>query len=775
MWPPQLWKCLFLTLVPQLILTEAKIEIRTNINAHYAITTVKAPFSTGNTSKDVTFEMNLIPEAFISSFSITADGLECKATVEDIETAENIFYEAVELGQTAGRVYHENHGDKQRFETTVTMKENTEGFFLLKFEHQVLKDDIHNHFNVKIPVGTSQFYGNWSVRIDIMEDYKIDTIQHDMEIFVIDYDKDYNRKKTSLSDGFRQSVRKVKSQSNHKQVFFSGSLAAPNDPDKYYNGLFSVNYTTNPGAKQMETFVSATQCGAIISQNLVLNERPSLDIIAVLDTSNSMNRDNKLTDTLEAVIGIFLESNEELTEDDRVTFIRFDTEVDNLGTYNWGRELRMKGRKVLANIEAEGWTDINGAIDTALSVAETHITEGSKDIPLIVLYTDGIPEGNSTTPWIITDKTKIIDNVQRNNTRCIPIYSIAIGNNADLGFLRKISQGQTNCGEAYGYNIDSNLTKNLEDTFEKLRRPVYSSKPEISIKSDCVDENKLKNDLIALSGKKFANTGIELINIPFKADIPLNQSCEVEIIYTSIVANKLVKEQLKICFPEGRKVKKSRYIKLRDLSKKCPTPEELDGRPVKIPEGDFLDRLREYRDITKKLISSDSIDRDTLIERAKKASFVVEYLTEMVVVVKSNSDKCEEIGSTPQFTRHNSEREIPDIQPDQYTCKLTICNKSRFRGKCVYVYDEELSQMKEGYESLGPDEISSMSIEEGELGNCQGYSLCTEENYEGESKVFLPGEYPGFREMGLFYQETRSLKTQSTVRPRPQVEFDYYG
>merc|ERR1711962_384386 len=242
MWPPQLWKCLFLTLVPQLILTEAKIEIRTNINAHYAITTVKAPFSTGNTSKDVTFEMNLIPEAFISSFSITADGLECKATVEDIETAENIFYEAVELGQTAGRVYHENHGDEQRFETTVIMKENTEGFFLLKFEHQVLMDEIHNHFNVKIPVGTTQFYDNWSVRIDIMEDYKIDTIKHDMEISTY-----IGGEETSLSDSFRQSVRNKAP--NHKQVFFSGSLAAPDDTDNYnyYEGHFSVNYTTNPG------------------------------------------------------------------------------------------------------------------------------------------------------------------------------------------------------------------------------------------------------------------------------------------------------------------------------------------------------------------------------------------------------------------------------------------------------------------------------------------------------------------------------------------------
>merc|ERR1719167_1869352 len=101
------------------------------------------------------------------------------------------------------------------------------------------------------------------------------------------------------------------------------------------------------------------------------------------------------------------------------------------------------------------------------------------------------------------------------------------------------------------------------------------------------------SDVTALSGKKFANTDIELINIPFKTNISPGKPCEVDITYTSFVANTYVIEELKICYHQGKRV----YEKLTDLSLTCPaiiqTPKEVHEK------GYFIDNLREYREKAK--------------------------------------------------------------------------------------------------------------------------------------------------------------------------------
>jgi len=482
--------------------------------------------------------------------------------------------------------------------------------------------------------------------------------------------------------------------------------------------------------------------------------------------------DDKLDITMEAVVGTILKSNGGLREEDRVTLIQFNTEIVDLGTFTGGRRDRRNARKILSDITASGWTDIKGAIDKALDVAERHREEGSTDIPLIVIYTDGKPEGGRDTS-IESNTARIRDIVRRRNTRCIPIYSVAIGQGADINFTRDVSKD--NCGLAYDFNVGDYLIEELEEVFKEIRVPIYSSKPEISVKSDCVDESKFQNDLSRLYGKKFANTtDYDLINIPFNTSIPLSQACDVEIIYSAIVANKPVKEELKLCFPQGREARR-RFQKLTDLSQDCSR--RVPGPPVKIPEGDFVKRLRQYRDIVEQ-VNDYTADREALTEIAKDANFVVDGLTSLVAVVQEGSDQCQPIeriiGSA--FFHHSPPLLSLETEPassDEFSCQLLACDKSSFRGLCVTIYDEEMERMEVG--SLGPDSISSMRISEGD-GGCPGYILYTEENYQGDSNLFLPGEYKGFRDMGILYQEARSLKAKSRIRPRPvQDTEDYYN
>jgi len=415
------------------------------------------------------------------------------------------------------------------------------------------------------------------------------------------------------------------------------------------------------------------------------------------------------------------------------------------------------------------------ALTRALEVAEEHIGEGSTDIPLIVMYTDGKPEGGLETNFV-TDREQIKGSVRsKNSGRCIPLYSIAIGEDADFSFVHDLSQDS--CGRAYRFQTDSQLIDNMESIFEEIRVPISYSIPQITVKSQCVDEQRLQNDLLALSGKKFDNTSdFELISIPFLETVSLRQPCEVELTYTAIVQNRPIKEEIKLCFPEGRKAQR-RFQKLTDITKPCSR--RIRGPPVKIPRGDYLERLREYREITQsaKEVEESNGDREALVERAKEAHFVVEDVTALVVVVQSDNDQCSPYRqvevirpvshsrTSESITRPVPFENIPNENGDEKgtltdaPCSLKACDKSEFRGSCVTVAASELPKLGTDQFTLGPDTIASLEISQTfSDDNCPGYVLYTEEEFQGDSTTFFPGRYSGFRELGIVYQETRSIR-----------------
>jgi len=297
--------------------------------------------------------------------------------------------------------------------------------------------------------------------------------------------------------------------------------------------------------------------------------------------------------------------------------------------------------------------------------------------------------------------------------------------------------------------------------------------------------------LLALSGKKFDNTSdFELISIPFLESVSLRQPCEVELTYTAIVQNQPIKEEIKLCFPEGRRAQR-RFQKLTDISKPCSR--RILGPPVKIPRGDYLERLREYREITQSARDSNG-DREALVERAKNAHFVVEDITALVVVVQSDNDQCSRyspptgngnvehfapirpnqpltgesvplsLTSTTQppftttFTTRRSSRPESGTVTDN-PCWVTACDKSDFRGFCVSVKAAEFPKLGTDQFKLGPDQIASLEITQAFSDDeCLGYVLYTEEGFQGDNSVFTPGRYSGFRELGIVYQETRSIR-----------------
>ena len=82
-----------------------KVEIVSKIIYRYAQTVVKSIMTnTFNTSQEVTFNMTLSEEAFISNFTVTSGGEESVAQVMDCQEAIQKYKDARDLGKTAGGV-----------------------------------------------------------------------------------------------------------------------------------------------------------------------------------------------------------------------------------------------------------------------------------------------------------------------------------------------------------------------------------------------------------------------------------------------------------------------------------------------------------------------------------------------------------------------------------------------------------------------------------------------------------------------------------------------
>merc|ERR1711962_1380783 len=158
--------------------------------------------------------MELIPEAIISDFSVTANGYVCDENVRDVG---DIFSGRVRPRDYDGIFQHIGNSQFETLRGGIRIKENTQGYFHLKFEHPVLKNHIDNNYKIKIPVKTSQFYSNWSVMIDIIEDHRINRIKPYMEM--------YENWKDN-SNNFTQNKRNVQNEelTNKEVILFEGTL-----------------------------------------------------------------------------------------------------------------------------------------------------------------------------------------------------------------------------------------------------------------------------------------------------------------------------------------------------------------------------------------------------------------------------------------------------------------------------------------------------------------------------------------------------------------------
>jgi hypothetical protein len=618
------------------------------------MTEVAASIRTGDSAELVTFEVAVPKDAFLTGFEISVNGITCTATVEEIEEAMRMFDDAVSSRQNAGITRAYSFGQSQTFSTQFNMQPNSQGVFILTYETSVERPngDVNQKYEIDLPIETAM-YTNLYITINVNEDFYLlpTSVENSAKLAYLQEDQEFPEELIEIpirDERILKTISKVKK--NNWIFYFKSTLnrgPSGNDCQEEYEygeanicyaglkGGFKVKYDVRKRRKQLETFVTQYDVAAFISPNPNLNKNIATDIIVVMDTSGSMGKNNKLRHSMDAVADSVLD---QLKAIDRISLIEFNTDVKFLGEFYGTKRDRRRARKGLAETTPNGWTNINDALITAIEIGNGHVDDGSESVPVIIVYSDGTPQGQGE---IETDKEVIRNNVKAHNSKCFPIYSMGIGEDADIEFLQELSND--NCARSFDLtnsSLGKPLYLDLEDVYGFLQLPVYSRNIKLSVNSTCIKNESLINDLDLLQGIKFIKSSkpsIEMANANFDQNIPEDTPCEVVVEYKATVQNKPVKEAVKICFPNGRS---GHHQKIR-VTSPCPSAISSIRRSNPTPDTPFITRLRQYKEI-KKQTEHDlkDVERRQLAEEAKTAKFVVEGLTALVVIGNRESSQC---------------------------------------------------------------------------------------------------------------------------------------
>jgi Ca-activated chloride channel family protein len=148
------------------------------------------------------------------------------------------------------------------------------------------------------------------------------------------------------------------------------------------------------------------------------------DVMIVLDQSGSMEGE-KIGQALDAVHFIL----DHLNSRDRFNLISFSTAVNSFRSTMQDTDAIPEAHDWLDRLSAQGSTDINRALLDALSLSDT-------DRPTILIFlTDGLPT------YGLTDTDAILDNIGRNMTDNIRLFSFGVGYDVDTFLLDSLSDG----------------------------------------------------------------------------------------------------------------------------------------------------------------------------------------------------------------------------------------------------------------------------------------------------------------------------------------------
>jgi uncharacterized protein YegL len=404
------------------------LKVNTVIENSYAITSVSEGLENPNEHAiDYDFIFDMPKTAFISNFSLTVDNETKYADILEKETAAEKYDTAVSQGNNAGLV--ESRGGST-FSYSISLAAGRTTVVGLRYEEYILKDRGKYKYELSL--------------ISSAGDLNIEELSINIEI-------DYITRILSVDVPNYQENSTMKWINDYKvEVSFSEENICPKD-----NYIVEYRVDKPPLEGQIIKYFDGEESFFFHVFSPGIEDVGALDkeVIFVLDRSGSMGGD-KIEQAKETFSGII----HQLPLRDRFNVIFFNGHIDDYseGLINATNGSKNETINFIYSLEAQGSTDINSALITALNMFEY---DGEK-AQIIVFLTDGMPTAG------ITSTDLIRDNVKTANTEQVSIYSLGLGSNVRFEFLEALSL--ENYGFAQKIYSDKEVGLQIQDFYERI-------------------------------------------------------------------------------------------------------------------------------------------------------------------------------------------------------------------------------------------------------------------------------------------------------------------
>ncbi|XP_064625636.1 inter-alpha-trypsin inhibitor heavy chain H3-like isoform X2 [Lineus longissimus] len=405
--------------------------------------------------REAIFTIQLPKSAFITTFSMTIEGVTYDGTVKEKAAALREYIEAKKQGQSAGHIAAKPR-NTNAFEVSVNVASQQKVTFNLTYQ-ELLQRTLAMYQNVMY-INPGQIVPDLKVDVFINESREITILR------VPALQKNVQDTMNTFQANQHATVTKISQTSAH--VSFSPSEALQKEMSaKGISSQFVVQYDVQRGYDAGDLQVVDGYFVHFIAP--VGLPAVKKNVLFILDISGSMSG-KKLAQTKDAMRVIL----RDLQPGDLFNIFLFDDRIRRWNATHLvavdDNSLRV-AQEYIKNMSARGSTDINRALTKGIEFLDNQRQQEKPMNPssLIVFLTDGDPTSG------VTNIDRILSNVREaNEDSGHSIFSLGFGRGVDFGFLRKISL--QNNGIARKIYEESDAALQLQGFYKEISTPLLT-------------------------------------------------------------------------------------------------------------------------------------------------------------------------------------------------------------------------------------------------------------------------------------------------------------
>ncbi|XP_036990612.2 inter-alpha-trypsin inhibitor heavy chain H4 isoform X1 [Artibeus jamaicensis] len=458
------------------------LTVDSKVSSRFAHTVVTSRVvNRGDTMQEAVFQMELPKKAFITNFSMIIDGVTYPGNIKEKDAAQEQYSAAVARGESAGLVRATGRKMEQ-FQVSVSVAPAAKVTFELVYE-ELLKRHL-GVYELLLKVRPQQLVKHLQMDIHIFEPQGISFLETESTFMT-----------SALANALTTSQNQTKAHIRFKPTV-SQQQKSTEQQDTIVDGSFIVRYDVNRtlsgNSIQIENGYFVHYFAPVGLPTMPKN------VIFVIDKSGSM-MGKKIQQTREALIKIL----DDLSPKDQFNLISFSGTATQ-----WKPSLVQASadnvkaaRDYAANIPAQGGTNINDAVLTAIQLLEKANQEEllpAGSIPLIILLTDGDPTMG------VTDPAKIQKNVQDAIGGQYSLFCLGFGFDVSYAFLEKLALD--NGGLARRIYEDSDSALQLQDFYQEVANPLMTAVT-FEYPSNSVEEVTQDNFRLLFKGSEMVVAG----------------------------------------------------------------------------------------------------------------------------------------------------------------------------------------------------------------------------------------------------------------------------